>query len=158
MKDKEIDAKKQIYEVGYHLMPTVSESEISKLVVRIRTIIEEKRGNIISEEMPKEQTIAYEIAANTSSKKQKFDKSCFGWIKFEADNSSVSGIKKALEEVAEIMRFILIKTVRENTIFYPKFQRPKRENERNDKVEISAEVKEVSEEEIDKGIEQLVLN
>ena len=157
MKDKETDAKKQIYEAGYHLMPTVSAAEIANLVVKIRSIIEEKGGEIISEEMPKLRAIAYKISANTNSKKQEFDKTCFGWIKFETANSSVNDIKKTLEGVAEIMRFILIKTARESTLFQPKFQRVKRDIAGSDTLEVP-KIKNVTEEEIDKGIEQLVLN
>ena len=157
MKDKEADAKKQIYEVGYHLMPTVSAAEIANLVVKIRSVIEEKGGEIISEEMPSLRTIAYEISTNTDNQRQKFSKSFFGWIKFEINNFSIDDVKQSLKKVVEIMRFILVKTAKESTIFQPKFQRVKRDIVDSDTFD-APKIKNVSEEEIDKGIEQLVLS
>jgi len=148
--------KAQIYEIGYHFLPTTSEAEIPELVAKVQFLIEGKEGKIISEEMPKLQALAYKISANLNSKKQKFDRAYFGWIKFEADNSRAEEIKKSLEGFEKIIRFILIKTVRGDTMFYPKFQRLKKDDEENI-VSRRTEIREISEEEIDKSIEQLVI-
>lgn len=148
-KDKE-EGKVQIYELGYHLAPTVSEADLVEMVLKIKALIEEASGKIISEEVPTLGNLAYDIS--------KFDKSYFGWLKFEMDASHALAFKKAIQNFSEVIRFILVKTVRENTIYQPKVQRPRREEGDSDMpADLPVETKEVSEEEIDKSIEQLVI-
>ena len=150
--------KSQIYELGYHLVANIAESGTDQFASKIKAIVLGKDGKIIAEEAPALRNLAYEISTTVNAKKQKFDKALFGWMKFETDSSAASEIKKELGNFGEILRFILVKTVREDTIFHPKFQRPRREDGETDlAVELPAEVKEVSEEEIDKSIEQLVI-
>lgn len=73
-------------------------------------------------------------------------------------STEIAEIKKAVKNLPGVLRFILVKTVREDTIFRPKFQRPRREEGGSGPTpELLVEAKEVSEEEIDKGIEQLVI-
>jgi ribosomal protein S6 len=154
--DIKTENKSAIYEVGYHVAPMISETEIPAYASKIKAIIEENEGKIISEELPRLGALAYEIYSAAGSKKQKFNKTYFGWVKFESNSSLMGKIKKALEGEKEILRFILVKTVRENTIYHPKFSKPKRE-ERETSIERGGEMKEVSEEEIDKSIEALVI-
>lgn len=154
--DTKTENESAIYEVGYHVAPTLSEAEIPAYASKIKSLIEEKEGKIISEEMPRFGNIAYEILSNIASKKQSFNKTYFGWMKFEVSNSLVRGIKKALDGEREILRFILVKTVKENTLYHPKFSKPKREEKEID-IERGGEIKEISEEEIDKSIEELVI-
>jgi ribosomal protein S6 len=148
---------KSVYEVGYHLMPTVDEAETSALVSNIKNLIEGAGGSFISDDMPKMMPLAYDISKNINSKNNIFSKAYFGWIKFELPSLKIEEIKKGLEKNVQILRFILLKTVRENTMYQPKFSRPRKDGKEMTP-DGTGEVKEVSVEEIDKSIEDLVIN
>jgi len=146
-----------VYEIGYHLLPTIDEPDVPSQSLKVKSIIEENGGAIISEEMPKMIVLAYDISKNIDSKKHKFKKAYFGWVKFEIDPSLVSNIKSNIETLGSVLRFIIIKTVRENTLHVPKvpmFKKESNDHEEND--EEMVEKTKVSEEEIDKSIDELV--
>lgn len=155
--NKERNTEGQVYEIGFHVMPTVPESDVPAIVSKIKSLIEEEEGKVIKEEAPKLQALSYEVSKMIDSKSQKFNKAYFGWIKFEANGSLVTRIKESFQNIPEILRFILAKTVREDTIFHPKSPRSKKENGETP-IKYTAGIKEISDAEIDKSIEQLVLN
>jgi hypothetical protein len=69
-------------------------------------------------------------------------------------------IKKEMDINGDILRFLIIKTVRENTMFTPKYQATFKSNpeEKVSKEVIEpAEKIEISEEEIDKSIDELLV-
>lgn len=146
-----------IYEVGFHLIPSIDESEVPAQASKVRSIIEENGGVIISEETPKMIVLAYNISKNINSKSQRFNKAYFGWIKFEADPSQINAIKSKVEGLENVLRFLIVKTVKENTLHTPKVPMFKKEI-RDEKIEESTEKHEVSEEEIDKSIDELVID
>jgi hypothetical protein len=95
---------------------------------------------------------------NEAGKNEKFNFAYFGWVKYELPKEATAEVKEKLEKNKEILRFLVIKTVRENTLYGHKI--PRKEG---DKVEapvvgvIPEEVAIISEEEIDKTIEELVV-
>ena len=117
-----------VYEVGYHLVPTIDESDVLVHSSKIKSLIEEKGGVIISEEMPKSMALAYEISKSVNTKRQKFNKAYFGWVKFEMDPAQVLDLKNKIESLSEVLRLLVIKTVKENTIHTPKIPMFRREN------------------------------
>ena len=147
-----------VYEIGYHLLPTIDESEIPTQSSDIKSIIEEKGGTIISEDLPKMIVLAYDISRAVNSKKQKFNRAYFGWIKFEIDPSKIADIKNKVEKLQNVLRFLIIKTVKENTFHTPKIPMFKKENNKEEKREARKEKTEVSEEEIDKSIDELLID
>ena len=147
-----------IYEVGFHLLPTALESDVPAEVAKIRSIIEENGGIIISKEMPKMIVMAYDIAKNINSKRQKFNKAYFGWIKFEIDPAQISNIKSKVENLANILRFIIIKTVKDDTMHIHKIPIFRKEDNKEEKGETQTEKPKASEAEIDKSIDDLVIN
>lgn len=144
-----------IYEVGFHLLPTVEESAVLTEFSKVRQIVEEAEGTVISEEMPKLLVLAYEIAKDIDSKRQKFNKAYFGWVKFEADSAVIGEIKKKIENLPSVLRFIIVKTVKENTLHTPKIPFFKKEVSKEEKTE-GVEKPKASEAEIDKSIDDLV--
>lgn len=147
----------QIYEVGYHILPTIAEESLPQEVSRIQSLISESGGTIIAEEFPQMRPLAYEIAKQTETKYSHYTKAFFGWIKFELNREDIGSIQTGMDANQNILRYILIKTVRENTITTPKVIREKKDEK--DEVSTSKEEKpELSEEEIDKSIDDLVIN
>lgn len=150
-----------IYEIGFHLVPSIDENEAVELSNTIKTLIQENKGNFISEEAPKLRSLAYDISKNINSKNQVYNRAYFGWIKFEAPSSSIEEIKNGVESNLSVLRSIIVKTVRENTMYTQKVvkrDRSDREESEVDPLMTPEEVKPASEEEIDKSIEELVIS
>jgi ribosomal protein S6 len=158
MNDTNSENENVIYEIGYHLLPIVEESEVPTNSLKIKSIIEENGGMIISEEMPKMIVLAYDITRTVNSKKQKFSKAYFGWVKFEADPAKISDIKNKIESDQNMLRFLVVKTVKENTMHVPKIPMFRKENNREERAEEHVETPKASEEEIDKSIDELVID
>ena len=154
--DKDADDN-QIYELGYHILPSVSEEDTSHEVSQIHSLISEYGGHIISEGTPVMRQLSYEIAKKVETKSLKFNKAYFGWVKFDIDRSQIINLKNKTEIFPNILRCIIIKTVKENTMHAPKIPMFKKENKEEVPLEIVEKIP-TSEAEIDKSIDELVIN
>jgi ribosomal protein S6 len=115
MQDKKED-RLTIYEVGYLIASSVPEEKVEEEVNIIKKIIADNGASVISDEFPKRQPLAYTIRRKTvAGSYDKFDEAYFGWVKFEVGSSSIASIKKAIEIIPSVIRFLVITTVRENT-------------------------------------------
>ncbi len=114
----------QVYELGYHLVPTISESALEGEVARVKASLTESGAAIIAEEIPHLITLAYRIEKHLAGKIEKFSTAYFGWVKFEATSEGVRAAKKALDENASVLRFLLVHTVRESTLAPRRFAVP----------------------------------
>ncbi len=137
----------KVYELGYHLIPTLAEEEVPQYVNKIKDALDSYGAVVISEEMPKKIDLAYTMFPTVNNKKQKFAKGYFGWIKFEVDTESAHSFKKDLEIMDEVFRSLLIVTVRENTmapkkLFTPMKKRSSRggDEEKIDVVQVDKEI------------------
>ncbi len=164
IENEAVESEARIYEVGFHIVPLVAEENVSKEASEIKFLIEKQKGAMISEEMPRICPLAYTIAKTVDGKKHIFDKAYFGWIKFEVDATALPAIKEALEANQNILRFILVKTVRENTLtslqkIASQARMDKEGGEKAPGVGAIAEKdkKPVSVEEIDKSIDDLLV-
>ena len=162
MKEKVNSDESQVYEVGFHILPTVPEEKVSEELSAIEDVISKNGGSVIAQDLPKMRALAYDITKMIDTKYLSFSKAYFGWVKFEIEREAVSKIKNALDVNPNILRFIIVKTVKENTLHIPKApmiskntveesKAPKVEDETVEKVEIS-------EEEIDKSIDELLVD
>lgn len=106
-----------VYEVGYLIMPTVAEDNLSAEVSWLNGIIEANKGEIISEEFPKMRDLAYMMEKIIEAKHQKFNEAYFGWVKFELPVGAIKTITQSLDTRASILRHLVTKTVRENTLY-----------------------------------------
>jgi ribosomal protein S6 len=149
----------QVYEVSFHILPTVPEEKLPEVVSKLAGSIAKDGGSIISEEFPKIRALAYDVKKRVETKYLSFSKAYFGWIKFEMIPAAVEAFKKEIEKNEDILRFIIVKTVRENTMSSIK---PPTVGRENNKEEIAKKVPkekvEVSEEQIDKSIDELLVN
>ena len=139
-----------VYEIGFHLAPTLEEEGVFKVVTQIKKGLSSSGGELLSEENPKMIALSYEIG--------KFDKALFGWLKFQIAPSKIEAFKAFMEGQKEIIRFLIVKTDKENNIHYHKISMPKKEEMREVKeAEMHEEAKKTSVEEIDKSIEELII-
>lgn len=148
------------YEVGYHIVPAVSAENLPNEIENIKNFITKEGAAIISEEFPKMRELAYSIKKTMSGAKRNFDTAYFGWIKFDAGEASIAKIKKFFDENENILRFLLINTVKENTLYSPKISDVVSAKEEPRVVKKDSSEKEIkspiSQEELDKTIDKLI--
>jgi ribosomal protein S6 len=149
----------QVYELGFHIVPTIAEEKVANVFGDIKSLLEKNGAVFISEEYPKMRPLAYAMLKNEAGKNEKFNFAYFGWVKYELPKEAAAEVKNKLEKNKEILRFLVIKTVRENTLYGHKL--PRKDNEKPEAI-VAADVpvEEIimaTEEEIDKTIEELVV-
>ncbi len=152
----------QVYEIAYQLTPSVLGEEVTKTVQALHDIISKNGGAVIAEEAPKTMRLAYTMVKHVAGKNYKYDMAQFGWIKFEGPASAAIEAKGLLEKHQELLRVLLVKTVRENTLYGHHIAAIKaathaREADTQRREAAKKEVTgPVSEAEVDKAIEDLV--
>lgn len=112
----EKESKASIYEVGYLFVPSIAEENLGAKVTSLKDLLGEHGATFIGDEYPKMIELAYEMSRTVLNKKQKFTTGYFGWVKFELSADKINAVKDALDKDEQIIRFLLIKTVRESTL------------------------------------------
>ncbi len=113
----------KVYELGYLLVPTIKEEEAPAVYSSLKDLVVSFKGNVIADEMPKMMPIAYPMTKVVANVRSKFTTAYFGWIKFAMSGSDVVELKKKLDFDPNVIRFLIIKTVKENTIASKRFVR-----------------------------------
>ncbi len=154
-KDKELF---EVYELGYHILPTVAESDLENKINEIRGLITSMGGEFIMEGEPELLDLAYTMIVPKGGHNEKYDKAYFGWIKFEAPKSALPEFQKELKLNSNILRFILFKTVAEDT--RANFKVNELKEVKNDEViktktENEEDAGEVSDETLEKTLDEL---
>lgn len=153
----EAESRTRIYEVGYHIIPTVAEENLEQVVSSIRSHIEKAGGNFIAEGAPTLVRLAYSMDAREGDKNVVHDKGYFGWIKFEASIEVAKLLEGELAADPKVLRAIVFQTVREET--RARMKAPTlREVKRTDTIRTAPrrteeEAAPVSEEDLDKALE-----
>lgn len=146
-----------VYEIGYHVVPTVGDEGVSKTVEAVRKALGE--AEIINEGFPQKMTLAYVIERAAQGKREKYAEAYFGFIKFATDRETLAAAKQKIEAMPSILRSLVVETVREDLM-----QQKQRAVFASDRLEgktlekpTSAPEKggEVSEAELDKSLEAL---
>ena len=113
--DMQETAASRVYEVGYHIIPTVKEDAIEGIVGSIRAVIEKAGGSFIAEGAPVQMKLSYPMVAREGDKNVEYDRGYFGWIKFEASVEASESLGESLTADRNILRHIIFRTVREET-------------------------------------------
>lgn len=152
----EKETRLSVYEVGYIMVPTIAEESLGEEVTLFKDMFTENGAVFISDEYPKLIELAYEMTRSINNKKQKFSYGYFGWVKFECSTSQAKIIKDILDKNEKLVRYLMIKTVRENTMSV-KRSYGKQEGIKRRSVQKIEETAPINEEVIDKEIDALVL-
>jgi len=158
MTNETVKTEGTVYEVGYHIVPAVSPENLPKEVDAIKAVLGGIQATIISEEFPKLRNLAYQMVKAIGPARHKYDSAYFGWIKYEASPESAVEVKKAFDANEKVLRYLLIKTARENTLYGAKIlgEEKKEEDKANEPKDASVAAP-VSPEELDKSIDKLVV-
>ena len=155
VKDGEMsDAR--VYEVSYLLTPSTEEGHISAEYGNLKELISSLGGAHIADEMTRNIELAYTISRVIQNIKHKFDNAYFGWFKFTMDAEKVLELKKKMDLDTKIIRHLIIKTVRENTMSPKKFVRSDLKKYTPKTRAEGIEAPEINKEEIDKEIDAMV--
>lgn len=154
----------RLYELGYHLLSSSSndsesrEREISK----IRNMVESHGGFIVSDEVPRPMRLAYPMAKTDANKKVLHQSAHFGWMRFHIIPFEVEKIADELTKDSSVLRFLLIKTFaekkRDGVRSMPFFASRKQGASATKRPQKRTPEKErLSEEDLDKTIEELIV-
>jgi len=156
--NEDVEKNSRIYEIGYLLLPNLSDAEMPVIYGNLKDLIVSLGGEIISDEMPKMISLAYTMLKVYQNVRNKFSAAYFGWIKFEIDPEKVLELKKKLDVDPNLVRFLILKTIRENTIAAKRFvHKDTRRKMQNSKKEGENEISlPIDKEEIDKEIDAMV--
>ncbi|MCK9345293.1 MAG: 30S ribosomal protein S6 [Candidatus Pacebacteria bacterium] len=146
----------RVYELGYHLVPTLAVEQIPAASGAVRGMIEQISKDIIAEELPVFIDLAYTVIKTIDHKNKRFDQAYFGWVKFEANPEGIATLEEALKKDENVLRYLVVKTIKENTFIAKKFTPAKAKAEAEETVAEEVATEAVAEEAIDKAIEELV--
>ena len=97
-------------------------------------------------------------------KNLKISNAYFGWVKFELPGETIGKIKTELDALDSLIRFLLVKTVRENTMIQARavYTRrpeiaPKKETPKADPAKEEVHTTGMTDAELEKTIEELVV-
>lgn len=149
-----------IYEIGFHVVPDVDEAGAAKVAQTIRAAIEKGDAEIISEAAPSRMRLSYTIERATAGKREKYNESYFGFIKFGTERENIPALEQLLRTNREVLRYLLVETTREDLVNAPRratFTSDRLEGETIKKPETPPEKGgEVSEEDLNKSLDALV--
>jgi ribosomal protein S6 len=151
------DLETKIYEVSFHAPVAVGEDGAAAVFERVKGLIASLNGSLIAEGAPKRMPLATEIVRSVTGKREHHTEGYFSWIKYEAPAESAPALEIALKKDREVLRYLLIVTVRDSGPAARFLSSDRLEGETIRKREpVEASKGPVSEEELDKSIEQLV--
>jgi ribosomal protein S6 len=116
---KEIESivDSRVYEVSYFFDNKIEESAALAKVDALKQSIATLGGSFVSEEAPYMREMAYEMIRVVNNVNIRFNEGYFGWIKFDLSADKVKTFEKTLKDDEEVVRYIIVKTVAENTVF-----------------------------------------
>lgn len=161
--------ERRVYELGYHMVSTLSEESLQSELTSLRDAIKKLGGSFIMEGEPALIDLAYAMYVNEGGANTAYDKAYFGWIKFDMEPAQVTHLEKeVLGADKNILRHLLFKTVAEDTRAEIKLEQltevktsetiakaPKAESRVEDSV-LSTEEKAANEAELDETIDKLL--
>ncbi len=148
----------RVYEIGYHIVPSVAEGDVEKQVGEVRALIEKGGGSFIAEGAPALIKLSYPMDASVGEKSEEHDRAYFGWLKFESSPEVAIQLEESLRTNPSILRSIVFRTVREETrarLKIPTIREVKRTETITAKPREKEESVEVSEVDLDKALSDI---
>lgn len=110
----------KVYELGFHLVPTIAEDAVEKEFDAVKAMVSKVGGEFISEGKPELINLTYSMSKVVKAIKSNYSKAYFAWVKFEVTADQVDAIKKDLDASATVLRYLLVSTVKESTLYADK--------------------------------------
>ena len=113
----------KVYEIGYVLISSVPKDKVGEIAEFLKKVLIDKSASILAMESPELLPLSYAIKKKIGSSNHSFDQGYFGWFKFEIGSNEIESIKKAFEIHPNVLRTLLIITIKENTYLGKKMAR-----------------------------------
>ena len=113
----EITVDSRVYEISFIFDNKLDEGAALEKGNAIKQSIATLGGSFISEEAPYMRELAYEMVRVVNNVNVRFNEGYFGWIKFELDGDKIKELEKGLKGDDQVVRYLIVKTVRENTVY-----------------------------------------
>ncbi len=116
-----------VYEVGYHLLPSLSNDEVQEIVAELTAFLKNQGANLVGEKMPEKTDLSYAIERRVAGRFQAVRSAYFGWVAFELEPRLIAEVKKYMDTNQSVLRFLIIttsvdevKAVMEGKVLVPK--------------------------------------
>ena len=110
------DSKLVVYELAVLLDPKLSEDQVDSKTTALGDIVSQGSGAVLSTGQPRLRNLAYEMTIKKEGKRRDFTRAHFNWLKFEQEPDALVTIENTLKGDDTIIRFLIIKTTREDTV------------------------------------------
>ena len=102
-----------VYEIGYHLVPTLTEEAVAAAVKDITELLKKNGAETVGDRFPVKIPLAYTIQKRVSAKILRFNEAYFGWVAFEMPRDAVAVVTAALDAHPSMLRYIVVTTDRD---------------------------------------------
>lgn len=106
----------RVYEIGYLMLPSLGAEGVTSAIDEIKAKLTTMGAEHISEGEAQHIDLAYEMVKIINNQNTFLTTGYFGWIKFAINPEAIAGINKMLDNRPEMLRFLLNKTTREDTM------------------------------------------
>jgi small subunit ribosomal protein S6 len=107
----------RVYEISFIFDNKLDEETALKKAEQLKQSIATLGGSFISEEAPYMRELAYEMIRVQNNINVRFNEAYFGWIKFEISADKIKDLDKSMKLDEEVVRYLIVTTVRENTVY-----------------------------------------
>ena len=107
----------RVYEISFIFDNKIEEGAALEKANALKQSIATLGGSFISEEAPYMRELAYEMIRVVNNVNVRFNEGYFGWIKFELDGDKVKDLEKGIKLDEQVVRYMVVKTVRDNTVY-----------------------------------------
>lgn len=134
-----MDTEKRVYEFSYLLVPSMAEEAVNGKIEELKKLFASNGAEFISEESPEYIGLAYTMIHQVNNKNERINSAYFGWLKMNAGVDILEQVKMTLDRDTDLVRYMLIKTVAENTLAPKKLSQKPSTRKRISSETISAE-------------------
>lgn len=107
------ESPSSVYEIGYHLLPTLSEEQVAAAVKDITELLKKNGAESVGDRFPEKIPLAYTIQKRIAAKIIRFDEAYFGWVAFEMPREALAKVEEVLVAHPAVLRYIALRTSRE---------------------------------------------
>lgn len=118
---------KEVYELGYLILPSIPEENLPDLVNTIKGIISKVGGTEVASEDPIHLDLAYTINKTISARKYVVNDAYLGWVKFECEPNCIAEVNDAVTKLDEVLRHLLVKVPRKTYFTFADAKRKEEE-------------------------------
>jgi ribosomal protein S6 len=106
-------AEPTVYELGYHILPTLSEEAVQQEVNAITEVLKSLNVEFVAEKLPVRLDLAYTIEKKIDGANRRFESAYFGWVAFTLQANQIGAVKTAMDHDLNILRYLIVKTSRD---------------------------------------------